>query len=52
MEIYYTACRLIQVFSHIAVPQSEPLVGVGKERQTLTLVVACADGCRVSLGSY
>lgn len=51
MEICYTVCRLIQVFPHIKVPQSEPHVEIGKERQTLTLVVSCYDGCRVAVGS-
>lgn len=51
MEISYTVCRLLQVFPRLTVPQSEPHVGVGKERQTLTLVVACADGCRLTMSS-
>ncbi|KAH8882468.1 cytochrome P450 [Thozetella sp. PMI_491] len=49
LEVYYTVVRLIQVFPNITVPDSEPRVEVGKERQTLTLVVASADGCRVSM---
>lgn len=51
LEVSYTVCRLIQVFPHIVVPDSEPRVEVGKERQSLTLVVAPADGCRLSLRS-
>lgn len=51
LEVSYTVCRLIQTFPHIAVPDAEPHVEVGQERQTLTLVVASADGCRLSLGA-
>ena len=50
LEVAYTVARLVQVFPDIKVPGNEPMVGVGEERQTLTLVVACADGCRVVLG--
>lgn len=49
LEIYYTVVRLIQVFSNITVPADEPLVEVGKVRQIPTLVVSCADGCRVHM---
>ncbi|ROW15278.1 hypothetical protein VPNG_03003 [Cytospora leucostoma] len=49
LEISYTVCRIIQVFPNITVPPSEPHVDIGKEKQNLTLVVACADGCRLSL---
>lgn len=51
LEVSYTLCRLIQTFPRIDVPASEPHVDVGQERQTLTLVVASADGCRLSMGT-
>ncbi|POS74692.1 cytochrome P450 CYP4/CYP19/CYP26 subfamilies [Diaporthe helianthi] len=51
LEVSYTICRLVQVFPHIAIPASERHVDVGQERQTLTLVVASADGCRLSMGT-
>ncbi|KFA81731.1 hypothetical protein S40288_05998 [Stachybotrys chartarum IBT 40288] len=50
LEVAYTVARLIQIYPRIQVPNGESDVTVGEERQTLTLVVACADGCRVSLG--
>lgn len=49
LEVSYTVCRLIQLFPYMTVPDTEPDVEVGKEKQTLTLVVAPADGCRLSL---
>lgn len=51
LEVSYALCRLVQVFSRIAVPADEPRDEVGRERQSLTLVVACAEGCRLSLGT-
>lgn len=51
LEVSYTVCRLLQLFPYITVPDTEPVVEVGKEKQTLTLVVAPADGCRVSMRS-
>ncbi|KAL1882906.1 hypothetical protein Daus18300_000544 [Diaporthe australafricana] len=51
LEVSYTLCRVIQAFPYLSVPESEPRVEVGQERQTLTLVVASADGCRLSLNA-
>lgn len=51
LEVSYTVCRLLQLFPYITVPDTEPNVEVGQEKQTLTLVVAPADGCRLSLRS-
>ena len=48
-EVYYTVARIVQVFSSIDVPDTEPHVSVGEEKQNLTLVVASAEGCVVSL---
>lgn len=49
LEAGHTVARFVQRFPFIAVPESDPIVEVGKEKQTLTLVVACADACRVQL---
>ncbi|KAK4242329.1 cytochrome P450, partial [Achaetomium macrosporum] len=49
LEVAYTVARVVQVFPTIEVPPGQPPVDVGRERQTLTLVVASADGCVVSL---
>ena len=50
LEAGYTVARLVQQFSSITVPDGEPDVKVGKEKQTLTLVVTPSDGCWVKLG--
>lgn len=49
LEVAYTVARVVQVFSHIELPPGRMPVAVGKEKQTLTLVVSCAEGCWVSL---
>lgn len=49
LEAGYTVARLVQRFPFISVPAGDPHVAVGKERQILTLVVACGDGCRVQM---
>ncbi|QLI72644.1 uncharacterized protein G6M90_00g083950 [Metarhizium brunneum] len=49
LEVAYTVARLVQVFSKIELPSGEREVKVGQERQILTLVVASAEGCVVSL---
>jgi cytochrome P450 len=51
LEAGYTVARLIQRFPFITVPKNEPVVATGKEKQTLTLVVASGDGCRVHMRS-
>ncbi|KAK1756234.1 cytochrome P450 [Echria macrotheca] len=51
LEVAYTVARVVQVFPQISVPPSEVPVAVGKEKQTLTLVVSSAEGCWVSLKS-
>jgi len=47
MEVSYTIVRLLQTFSVIELPEGELVEPVGSERQTLTLVLSSADGCRV-----
>jgi len=51
LEVAYTVARVVQVFPNIEVPPGEKIGTTGKEKQTLTLVVASAEGCRVSLKS-
>lgn len=50
MEISYTIIRLLQTFPVIVLPEGEKIEPVGTERQTLTLVLSSADGCRVTIG--
>lgn len=49
LEVAYTVARLVQVFPKFELPRGEREVKVGQERQILTLVVASAEGCVVSL---
>jgi len=49
MEVSYTVVRLLQACSKIALPDNEVNEPPGTERQTLTLVLSSADGCRVQL---
>ncbi|KAK5995964.1 Cytochrome P450 [Cladobotryum mycophilum] len=52
MEVSYTIVKLLQTFSVIGMPQGEHVEPVGTERQTLTLVLSSADGCRVEIGDH
>ena len=49
LEASYTIARIVQRFSNIGLPKGESLAEVGREKQALTLVVACAEGCRLEL---
>jgi cytochrome P450 len=49
MEISYTIVRLIQATTSIRLPEDEDVGVIGAEKQRLTLVLAPAEGCRVSL---
>lgn len=49
MEVCYTIVRLLQTFPVIQLPEGEKIEAVGTERQTLTLVLSPADGCRVTV---
>jgi cytochrome P450 len=49
LEAGYTIARMVQRFPSINIPDGEPQVEVGKEKQTLTLVVTPSDGCWVKL---
>lgn len=50
MEIKYTIARLVQCHPFISVAGGDKAVGIGEEEQILTLVLMCADGCRVKVG--
>ena len=49
MEVSYTIVRLLQAFPSITIPTDEPNEPIGIEKQLLTLVLSCAEGCRVEL---
>lgn len=49
MEVSYTIVRLLQTFGVMELPRGETVKPVGSERQTLTLVLSSADGCRVKV---
>jgi hypothetical protein len=49
LEASYAIVRIIQAYPDVRVPDDEPDVEIGKEKQTLTLVVASGEGCRVVL---
>ncbi len=46
-EAAYTITRLIQHFPTIKLPNNEKIELNGVEKQTMTLVIAIANGCRV-----
>jgi cytochrome P450 len=47
--VSYTLARFIQLFPVIQVADGDSGSRIGEERQTLTLVVSCAEGCKVLL---
>ncbi|KAK5656059.1 hypothetical protein OQA88_5198 [Cercophora sp. LCS_1] len=49
LEVSYTVARVIQVFTNIEAAPDEVPVEVGREKQTLTLVVSSGDACRVCM---
>jgi cytochrome P450 len=49
MQISYTVVRLLQTFKEIKLPTGEIVEKIGAERQQLTLVLSCAEGCRVQI---
>ena len=46
-EAAYTVVRLLQKFPVLEKPHDETEVKTGKEQQTMTLVLAITNGCRV-----
>ncbi|KAG9250648.1 cytochrome P450 [Emericellopsis atlantica] len=49
LEVSYTLARFVQLFPRMEVSDMESDVRIGEEKQTLTLVVSCAEGCNLSL---
>lgn len=49
LEARYTIARLIQFYPFIRLPDDEKAVQLGREKQILTLVLLCDEGCRVIL---
>jgi cytochrome P450 len=49
MEISYTIVRLLRATQSIELPEDEDRRSIGSEKQRLTLVLAPADGSRVTL---
>ena len=49
-EAAYTVVRIIQRFHTIKLPDGVPVELTGVEKQTMTLVMSIADGCKVELG--
>ncbi|KUJ13716.1 cytochrome P450 [Mollisia scopiformis] len=48
-EASYGIVRILQTFPNLRLGPDEPKVQSGQEKQTLTIVVASADGCKVLL---
>ena len=48
-EAAYTVFRILQTFPNIAIPSGEKVELVGVEKQTITLVISIAEGCKVHI---
>ncbi|KAL5352794.1 hypothetical protein ACLOAV_002742 [Pseudogymnoascus australis] len=48
-EASFTIVRLIQAFPNLRLPPGASTDPIGQERQSLTIVVSSADGCKVLL---
>lgn len=46
-EAAFAVVRVLQRFPVIKLPADEKVVKTGQERQTITIVLAVGDGCRV-----
>ena len=49
MEASYGIIRILQTFPNLRLPPGEPVEPTGQEKQSLTIVVSSAEGCRVLL---
>lgn len=49
-EAAYVVVRVLQRFPELALPVNEKVELVAVEKQTMTLVLASTEGCRVDLG--
>jgi len=50
VEAAYTVVRLLQRYPKVTLPEGEKVELVGVEKQTTTLVLQIAEGCKVRLG--
>ncbi|KAM0721366.1 hypothetical protein Q7P37_002290 [Cladosporium fusiforme] len=48
LEATYTVARIIQRFPYITLPEGET-IGIGEEKQLLTLILSSAEGCKLRL---
>ena len=48
-EASYGIVRILQTFPNLRIPPDIPTLPSGQEKQTLTIVVASAEGCKVVL---
>jgi hypothetical protein len=48
-EAAYTTVRLLQRFPLMKLPPDEPVDIIGTEKQTMTLVISVAGGCKVQV---
>lgn len=46
-EATFAVASIVRKFESVRVPEGEDVEDVGDERQKLTLVLCCADGCKV-----
>ncbi|KAL8826825.1 MAG: hypothetical protein Q9191_003562 [Dirinaria sp. TL-2023a] len=49
LEASYGLIRILQTFPNLRLPPGEPVEPTGQEKQSLTIVVSSAEGCRVLL---
>lgn len=49
-EAAYTIIRILQRYPKIVLPEGEKIELIGVEKQTTTLVLQIAEGCKVELG--
>lgn len=49
LEASYGLIRILQTFPSLRLPPGEPVEPTGQEKQSLTIVVSSAEGCRVLL---
>lgn len=49
IEASYCLVRVLQAFPNLRLPPQEPREPTGQEKQSLTIVVSSAEGCRVLL---
>jgi hypothetical protein len=50
VEAAYTVVRIFRRYPKIVLPEGEKVELVGVEKQTTTLVLQIAEGCKVELG--